>query len=465
MQNRVVQLKPRVSDFSEALLAYSKGRFDVCLAALNGHDGPRAQALLARASTRLGRVDVALSACGEIKKGLPSVARGELHLLKSLAYLRLGRPDDAEESLSEARVAVSSSGSPELEADYEYVDANLRYYAKDIPAATSALERALMVMPAQPRLGHGHEYFLSLGTVRARALDLRGMLARTKGGLLSQLHWSRLALSELDAQNQEDQWLSATLLSNFAAVALEVGEAELAPELSQRSLAIEWAGSMKLQHFNIVRVLGWLKALGGDHVGALREFRRSTEFAPSIAWKIESVLDRAFLARELGQELFAEDELNHAIELASDLELLAGPDLSIACVALVKLAEQAAKRDADEGRAILNRYRSARSKCPAIYFDGMDRFWQAQELIAEATLARAENRDQLAVDLFVNAFDAYDKLGSQWRAALVALELAEMTEQPFFYGYAAREARRRPQSWLARRLAVLSAKQPELRFG
>ncbi len=466
MQNRVVRLKPRVSAFSEAVSAYREGRFDACLSALNGHEGHEAQALLVRTLARLGRAEAALHACGEVERSLPNLARGELYLLKASSYLRLGRSDEAEESLLEARVAAYSSCSPALEADYELAEANVRFYGRDLPAASAALERALMVgPPIQPWLNHGQEYFQSLGVVRARALDLRGALARAKEGLLSQLHWARLALSELDAQPREDQWLAATLLSNFSAAAVEVGEPEFVTELAQRAASIEWSESMRLQRFNVVRVLGWLKALAGDHIGAFREFRRSTEFAPSASWKIESVLDRSFLARELGQDMFAADELDHALELAGDLELSAGASSPIACIALVKLAEQAAKRNAEEGRAILSRYRSARSKCPAMSFDAMDRGWQAQELMAEATVARAENRQQLAIDLFVNAFDAYDKLGSRWRAASVAVELAEMTEQPFFHGYAAREANRRPNSWLARRLATLSAKQPELALG
>ena len=466
MQNRVVRLKPRASSFSEAESDFYAGRFDECLTALNGHTGPQAQALLVRTLTRLGRADAALQACEKIERSLPDLRRGELHLLKAMAFLRLGRPEDAEEHLVEARVAAYSSCSPEFEADYELGEANLRFTARDFQAASAALERCLSVAPpVQPWLKQGQQYFLPLGLVRARGYDLRGLLARPKDGIAAQLHWARLGLCELDAQDQKDQWLNAALLSNFSGLALEVGEPEFIDEIARRGASAKWTSSTELQRFNVVRSLGWLRALSGDHIGALREFRRSAELAPSPAWKIESVLDRSFLARELDQEIFADDELDYAFELASGVEPSAAPDPAPAFMALVKLAELAAKRDANEGRAVLDRYRSARSKCPAIYFDGMDRGWQAKELVAEGTVARAEGRQQTAIDLFVNAFDAYDKLGSRWRAALVALDLAEMTEQPFFYGYAAREAHRRPNSWLARRLAALSAKQPELVLG
>lgn len=466
MQNRVVRLKPRTVAFSETISAYRAGEFDDCVAGLKDHAGPQAQALLVRALMRLGQLEAALDVCAQIDSDLSDVARGELHILRAHACIRLGRTDEAEEHLLDARVAAYSSCSPALEADYEHAEASFRVSARDQQGALAAIEQSLMVAPPlQPWLRRGNDYFLPLGLVRARALDLRGLLSRMKDGILSQLHWARLALCELEAHSRDDQWLSATLLSNFAAVATVLGDPELAAEMRQRSEDVEWADSMKLQRFNVVRDLGWLSALGGDHIGAFREFRRSIDLAPSNAWRIESVLDRSFLARELGQEMFAQDELDYAIELAANLDLSSTTDPSPPFAALVKLAELAAKRDPNEGRAILDRYRAARSKCPAIYFDGMDRGWQAKELVAEATVARGEGRTQMAIDLFVNAFDAYDKLGSHWRAALVALELAEMTEQPFFFGYAAREANRRPQSWLARRLATLSAKQPELALG
>ncbi|MGP6188719.1 MAG: hypothetical protein ACLPSH_01315 [Vulcanimicrobiaceae bacterium] len=422
--------------------------------------------MLARALQRLGRFEAALDVCAAIDDRLSDLEQGELLILKAQAYLRLGQLDEIEELLLGARVAAYSSCSAALEADYEFFEATVRFYSRDLDAASAALERAMTAAPpAQLWLKRQQEYFLSLGLVRARAFDLRGLLARAKEGLLAQLEWARLALSELDAQPLEDHWVSATLLSNFASFAVQVGEPSLADELRQRSAHMSWVDSTKLCHFNVVRAVGWLCALGGDHVGAFREFRRSAELAPSTAWRIESILDRAFLARELGQEMFADDELNYAIELAKDVDLSPAKGSSVEFTALVKLAELTAKRDPNEGRAILNRFRTARSKCPAILFDGMDRGWQAKELVAEATVARAEGRQQLAIDLFVNAFDAYDKLGSRWRAALVALDLAEMTEQPFFYGYAAREANCRPNSWLGRRLATLSSKQPELALG
>ncbi len=457
MHSQVVQLKRRSIPIAEAIRAYRSACYDDCLSALYENSSTQAQSLRIRALTRLGRMQDALDECPKhLDEHLSSVERGELHLLKVAALLRLGRLEEVEAELLEARVAAFSSCSPALEADYEFTEAVLCHSRRDLAGAAAGVDRALSVVSETPAwLVTDAPYFFSLGLVRARACDLRGLVVRAKEGLHAQLHWSRMALHEFDTDPREDDWVGSWFLSNFALLTVDAGDPGILEELCQRVATAQWAKGTQLQQFNVVRSVGWLRALAGDHLGAFREFRTSSELAPSRAWKLHSILDRSFLARELGQEMFAEEELNYAIELSDELDLEASRDFAPPFSALVKLAELAAARDASKGRAILDRYRAARSKCPPILFDGTDRAWQATELMAEASVARAEGREQLAIDLYVNALDAFDKLGSTWRAALAALELAEMTGQPFFLGYAGREASRRPQSWLARRLATL----------
>ncbi|MGP6188483.1 MAG: hypothetical protein ACLPSH_00045 [Vulcanimicrobiaceae bacterium] len=413
-----------------------------------------------RALTRSGRAEEALGEYASAYGTERSAAKlGELHLLRSAALLRLGRLDEADDAMLEARVAAYSARLPALEADFEATDGLLRYYQQDFSAACAAFDRALAVAPPQePWPRPDVEYFLSLGLVRARTCDFRSLLARAKEGLRGQLHWATIALHELDGDPREDLWVAAWLLSNFAVLAVEIGDPGLVEEVGQRLSVADWAPGTQLQHFNAVRSSGWLRALSGDHLGAFRDFRKSAKLAPSPAWKLHSVLDRSFLAKELGRQIVADEELDAALGLSEHIDMTSTREAIPPFWGLLKLAELAASRDAAQGRSIFERYQAARSKCPPILFDGSDRMWRAREMTAEATVLRAEGRAQLAIDLFINAFDAFDKIGSRWRAAQVALELAEMSSQPFFYGYVAREAHYRPQSWLARRLAALPAK-------
>jgi hypothetical protein len=371
--------------------------------------------------------------------------------------------DEAEAELLEARVFAYSSCSVAIEADYEKTEAFLRFFQRDLAGASAAVDRALAIVPpAQAWLNRKTEYFSSLRLIRASLFDLRGQLVRAKDGLRAQLQWAQMALVELDSSPNEDEWLRATLLSNFASLAVDAGEPSLREELRQRAASVQWADNTKLQQFNVVRSLGWLSALDGDHLSAFREFRASADLAPSRDWKMHAVLDRSFLARELNQTVFADDELNFAVEIAAGLDLSSTRDPSPPFSGLLRLAELVAQRDPAGGREILKRYRTARAKCPTALFDGRDRRWQASELMAEAIVSRAEGRTEVAIDLLINAFDAFDKFGSRWRAALAALELAAMTGQPFFFGSAAREAQGRPHSWMARRLAELSTESPRI---
>jgi len=57
--------------------------------------------------------------------------------------------------------------------------------------------------------------------------------------------------------------------------------------------------------------------------------------------------------------------------------------------------------------------------------------------------------------LFETAFEKWNELGYEWRAALAAIELAELGAGPHFAAFALAAANRRPNSWFAFRATEL----------
>ena len=66
---------------------------------------------------------------------------------------------------------------------------------------------------------------------------------------------------------------------------------------------------------------------------------------------------------------------------------------------------------------------------------------------------RAEGQTNRAATLLFDSYDIFSEVGYKSRAASVAVDLYEMTGEQKFYDVAAAEARKRPQSWIARRVA------------
>jgi tetratricopeptide (TPR) repeat protein len=456
----IVRLQPRSESFPAALALFRTARFDDCLATLALNDGANAVILRARCLMRLDRLEESMRELEQIDLNLPDNQRAEMLLVKAAGLLRLDRMDDAERLLADCRVAAYSTAIPALEGDYELTEAALHYVTGDTSRMDASISRALAICePREAWAKDSDRYLFSLRHVHARAYDLRGFSLRRVRGPVAQIECVRQALSEIDGSQNEDTWLYSHFLYNLAVLARENDHLDLIGEVKSRAASFDWSPNLNFHRFQTLSAIGWLEALSGDHIGALRQFRAAGEFAPSQSWKLTSVLDRAFLARELGQSIFAEDELLFATDLAGKIDWTGTRDVFFP--SLVRLAQLVASNNPAAARKLLERYRKVRANMPATVFAKVDPIWHGVELMAEADVARAEGRNQLAIDLYINAFEAFDKLGCRWRASLAAIELSELTDQPLFRGYAAAEAQRRPNSWIARRMATIVQKRSE----
>ena len=208
-----------------------------------------------------------------------------------------------------------------------------------------------------------------------------------------------------------------------------------------------------MSKFYILRSLGWSSALRGNHIGAFREFRGAAAIAPSTALKVWALADRAYLGRELGEHALSRDELEGAAELACriDWNTIVGDDRA----ALLHLAKQTAAVAPARARALFDTYRRIKSTLGHDSLNRVDRRLRAHESFAAGVIARAENAARPARAKLRDAFEIWHAIGYRWQAATAAIELAELGGEPGHLAYAAAEARARPNSWLARRIATL----------
>jgi hypothetical protein len=440
-------LVPKPAPFEDALQLYIAARYHQCLTALHGNDSLPAIALAARSLLRLAKFgDEGLERAIELleesreradREGGDAI-RGELAMLLAAAYHRAERPDEAERAFFDARVYLWSTADAELQAELEYYEGLFAWAARNLDAAARHARAALN--PASQ-------------SVHARALELLGAIAASAGNYLAQADYLDRALTHLERFAQRDVWVEGHILYNLSILARELNLDPITERVGGRVESLPWTDETAVPRFEALRHVGWCNALAGNHIRAFRLLRDSAEVAPSIPWRIIAFLDRSMLAREMGEKLFAEDEMQGAERLAArfDWSESSGDER----LALLHLAEMAAERAPERAQQHIERYRSIKHKMSALHVFRADRRLRALECYAEATVARAHGQSDRAVLLFEEAFDIWSSIGYAWRAMVAALSLYELTRDVRFREYATINVPRFSSSWIAHRYELL----------
>jgi hypothetical protein len=456
--NQVVQFRRRLKPFDAAVAAFKAADLDECLSALGGHEGPEAAALRARAYLRTGQPGEAIDELGaEIDPALPHQTAAELLALKAAAHVKLAEFDVADALLLDARIHACLSGNPEVEAEVEFLTARLHWATGALDQVKSSVARTLDAgtAPASWLLDKPvRSHFLAISESRARAKDLLGLVAAVEHDFERQATLIREAISELEASPQPDPYTYACLLMNLAVLVRDLDGLDVYEFLRTRTAEFRFTPSTKVQEFYVRRAIGMRHALHGDHIGGLREFRLSADAAPSQALRIIALLDRVVLAREIGERIFAQEELEHALSLSASIDWSSDrvPDR----FPLFMLAQELAQHRTADARRLLDRYFKLKTPAAPNAIGRLDPRFTADENVAVAAVLRAEGEERRAAALLLDAFETFSTIGYMWRAALVAADLAEITGEPKFFAFAMSQAEVRPQSWLTRRLRSIA---------
>ncbi len=443
-----------------AARAYRGARPAACIELLRFNEAPAAKTLLARAYLRLGKADLAIAAlpAADELESATSLLIGEVSMLRGAAHTRTYDFDAAAASLELARAHAFGSGCVELEAEYRYYDA-LRFYANgELAKADQEAELACHVdLSFGSWFGAPQPYFVALANSKARALLLRGLIAAGAERYRESVAFTRAAVREAEKAPDLDVWIYASFLSQLAISVRDFDLSGDAQYLRARMRGVQWPVELDLMRCHIARGLAWSDFSRGDFDAAIAGFRDAMRFAPSDAWRVLVSVDLARVSLEFGARDDAAAELEAARELAdrTDWEL-AGEER----IALVELAETLATFDRSRANALLERYKRIRSRISPVAVNAFDRRVRAYELRAEAAVLIANGERSAATLRYLDAFEIWDALGYSGLAARIAVELAALTETPFFATYARRESALRPSAALSR---LIDLTLPELR--
>jgi hypothetical protein len=441
--------------FENAVAAYRAGQFEVAFEAVSRSASPASLALAVRALVRLNRPADALEHLAAIPLPLGDLGhqeRAELEMLRSTALARAGRSLEAAQAFDETRPYVFAAACPELEAEFYHLEAQSHLLNRELDRCEAACAQALA--PA-PRVYGAQTHFTPLAHTRARVCDLLAAVAASRRDYAAQLSYLKDACHEMAACPVADDGLRALMLAYLSMLVRETGDVDDAAYVRTSLESIAPIPELQSHRYAMLHSLGWANALRGDHLGAFRDLRAAGEAAPTILLKVRASLDKAYLARELHQTLTAGEEIDYAERLSEAVswDTASAMDLPV----LLALAQALAADNSVKGRRLYNHYRRLRKASTAQHAGFFDERARVDEIVADATICRSEGNVKRAVLLFETAFEKWNELGYEWRAALAAIELAELGAGPRYTEFARAVAGRRPTSWFASRASALPA--------
>jgi len=241
-----------------------------------------------------------------------------------------------------------------------------------------------------------------------------------------------------------EEWFHA--VQNLALLGRELSFEEAAA-VARREIdrPIEWPNDFRVQRFQALKAVGWACALRGDILGCFRYLRAAEQSVPSAAFKTILLLDRSYFARIVGEPNWALDEITKAEAIAEsvDWSVLPGEER----VGLLLLALATSSLDAERGRYYLARYKALdKIRSPLLLF-AFDRRMEAMAAYTEGVV-RLNAGDRGAEEALRIAWGTFDRIGYDWRAALAAMRLFEVTKKDRWRHLAEDKLEAYPQSWL-----------------
>ncbi len=454
MTSSVIAIGSKVGSISDASELFRVGRFNEALVALRRFDTAEAAILRAHALLRVDRPEEARAECLRLSIDEPSMDLiAEALIVRAYVELRLSNVDVAQGLIDEARTYVYSAACAALEAEFLNLEARVAFYrgSDDVCEARS---QAILAVCEPFGLPERARPIASLSTSRARAYEMLGFLRVRAGDSHEYLECLTRAAEMIGSDPKADISTKAVIAVNLAYAVREVEPtaARLA-YVAAFAASISWTPDLISSRFKISHAMGWIAAVDGDHVGALRSFREAARVASNPYEVLACHVDRAYLARELGQELFAREEIAEALDVVERLDLRNPYDEYFAFLPM--LAQLISLEDPARAEELLATYDDARTRTDSRYAGKLDTRRVAIVAFARAKIAMSRNRANDALPLLEEARATWVSLGCAWRAGLVAAELARIDAS--YAPLAEAERRSRPRSFYARSIVELAS--------
>jgi DNA-binding CsgD family transcriptional regulator len=244
----------------------------------------------------------------------------------------------------------------------------------------------------------------------------------------------------------------ALCLQTTLGLGFELNDRDAEREAEAALDTIRWSSDIHVHRFLCLRALAWYAFLRGDSARAQWLFKDSKDDAPTPAWKVMAHVDRAYVARMNLNEAWAAEELHEAHAIARTVEWRSTRDEER--TALVTLALLFAPVDLGQAQRYVSTYieLGADNLNPTLEASHEPRRTVAAQKYAAGRVHAMLGNTSLAVRSLENAYEVFAAIEFDFRAAVVAQELYELTKDERWLQNASVHAAKFPNSALAQRL-------------
>lgn len=358
--------------------------------------------------------------------------RAEREMLLAIGYGRVRQHDAAAESFGAAlRMAKAL---PALRDEITY------WRARDWLIQGQADEAA---RTAEDLGSNTAEY------ARIRSMHLQSAILRSRGRHREEALALIEVLEAIERTPKPDIELRSWATHTLAALTRELHIPQ-ARRIVESNIEKPWPEYFAENHFQSVKAFAWTCALSGDYFNAFRYLKRAAELARGDAWATLALLDRAYLAKCLGEVRWSRQELAEAELRGRDVDWLSvrGEER----IAVLLFAELLAPLDAAKAAYYMALYQRMPPLCdPLLGLSYGQRLCAIADYAAGVVHAALGNRKQ-GVALLRKSLQIFERDHYDWRAARCALALYDLTKDSAMLECARERLREYPGSWLMEEL-------------
>jgi DNA-binding CsgD family transcriptional regulator/TolA-binding protein len=369
-------------------------------------------------------------------------AKAEGNILLGAAHARVGDHRSAHSKFSIAARELKgdeTQQASQLKTELAYQSAVALWMQRKLDDAERELKPVLK--------DHG-------SSSRVDALVLSGALYAARGRLENQASTLLEALRALLVAETKDVYRWGYVVSQLALLSRELPNQSIRNAAFEQVDKVPWTDDLAEQKYISLRGVGWRRALEGDYFNAFRYLKLAGLSAPTPPWRVLATCDRAYLATNLGEARFAEQELREAAELADAVEwrAVSGEER----FALILLAELYAPLDGALALSYVARFQETGDRYDAVLSSNADRRVEGMLAYSLGYVRQQLGDSAEADDSYRKAFAIYDDIGYDWRAARAAMCLFQVNQDSGWLDIAAKKLRPYPLSWLVIRLKELA---------
>jgi DNA-binding CsgD family transcriptional regulator/tetratricopeptide (TPR) repeat protein len=414
----------RRASVSDAKLAYFEGDFERCL-----------------------------EICADIRVGSLATA-SEIALLTARAYLRTGRPAEAQSAIVDslemhatldasltAQMLVATARIRQNDADTGIAilnDAASRSTGAHFAICSEIAYCTALGYWAKRELDTAEAYLAQVDSrsdiIHARALELQAWCHTARRDYRRSAQAFQATLVRLNDCRARDRTITATAICTLAIYAAELFDAGMARFVDEQAGRLDWSSGLTAQRYLTLAHQALYNEFAGNTLEAYQFAERARESAPTVAFEVLSWGLSSSIARNAGEWHSAMLYAKRAQQLLERLDIPAlTPEERFA---LLAVAENCAHFDADKAAELCARYYGL-AAVDTVHASSGDLRLTADEAFIAGVIAEARNDRTTAVTYYRKSFDLFREIGYVRRAIGAAHVLLKLADDDAVRTYAA----------------------------